>query len=113
MKRTKKLFERFYKIPGIEEPLPSVTTILDVINKPALLHWATGIKKKKKIWFISSLLKNKAESYKYCESHLITNWNKVLDKNGKDYTLSILKKAQSQYLVTRDISASFGTNLHK
>ena len=46
MKRTKKLFERFYKIPGIEEPLPSVTTILDVINKPALLHWATGIKKK-------------------------------------------------------------------
>jgi hypothetical protein len=31
---------RYYKVPGIEEPLPSVTTILGALAKPALAPWA-------------------------------------------------------------------------
>lgn len=34
---------RFYKVEGIEEPLPSVTTILNVIAKPPLIPWAKKI----------------------------------------------------------------------
>lgn len=33
---------RFYEVPGLDEPLPSVTHILSVIAKPALINWAAN-----------------------------------------------------------------------
>ena len=34
---------RHYKVEGQEEPFPSVTTVLGVISKPALIPWAKNI----------------------------------------------------------------------
>ena len=30
---------RYYLIPGVSEPLPSVTSILSMIAKPGLIKW--------------------------------------------------------------------------
>ena len=30
---------RYYLIPGLQEPLPSVTSILSTISKPGLITW--------------------------------------------------------------------------
>lgn len=38
--------QRFYIVEGITRPMPSVTTILDVINKPALIGWANKMGRK-------------------------------------------------------------------
>lgn len=36
---------RFYNIPGIPDPVPSVTTILGVLNKPAIGPWMAKMQK--------------------------------------------------------------------
>ena len=34
---------RYYLIPGLSEPLPSVTSILSTISKPGLINWEKNV----------------------------------------------------------------------
>ena len=34
---------RYYLIPGLSEPLPSVTSILSTISKPGLISWEKNV----------------------------------------------------------------------
>ena len=34
---------RYYLIPGVSEPLPSVTSILSMIAKPGLIKWEKNV----------------------------------------------------------------------
>ena len=43
IKRVNENGVRYYRVEGHEEPFPSVTTVLNVISKPALIPWAKNI----------------------------------------------------------------------
>ena len=47
---------RYYLIPGVEEPLPSVTSILSTVAKPGLIKWEKNIA----LDFVRSKLNNKS-----------------------------------------------------
>ncbi len=48
---------RYYLIPGVEEPLPSVTSILSTVAKPGLIKWEKNIA----LDYVRSKLNNKSE----------------------------------------------------
>lgn len=72
-----------YKING--ESIPSVTSITRLMDKPALLWWATGEMEKEILSYLESRVPINAES---------------------------LKKARSAYMRTRDAAADSGTMVH-
>ena len=83
----------FYRVDGREELYPSVTTVLGVISKPALIPWAKNI----------SLEKVKVS---------------LLDRNGGEITIAeswvseIIADAKKRPDQVRDEAADFGTQAH-
>lgn len=86
---------RHYRVEGIEARLPSVTTILNVINKPALVPWATktALENVRKALLANPPGKLGPEEY--------GNW--IADR--------VVEARQAPEKV-RDTAADFGTRLH-
>lgn len=85
---------RFYQIEGSERKFPSVTTILNVINKPHLSQW------EKRLAFehlTQSIKKRRLISEEFPDS----NWFK-----------NIFVEAEGAATIVRDQASDFGTRAH-
>ena len=87
---------RTYTIDGNE--YPSVTTVLQVIAKPALIPWAKKV----------SLEKVRAELYTYVDDSLFGG-QRTLDRRGVD---TIVESARKRPDEVRDEAADFGSQAH-
>ncbi len=85
---------RHYQVEGHDEPFPSVTTVLNVIAKPALIPWARNV----------ALEKVKETLYEHLESG-----SPVIDSLWVD---TIIEQARHRPDQVRDAAADFGTQAH-
>ncbi len=85
---------RHYQVPGYSEPFPSVTTVLGVIAKPALIPWARNV----------ALQDVRDTLYEH------------LDSGGQDinelWVDGIIEQARQRPDQVRDEAADFGTASH-
>ncbi len=91
--RVQQFGARHYKVEGHEEPFPSVTTVLNVISKPALIPWAKNISLEK---VRESLLERTGE-------------NVSITPSWVDDLVAEAKQRPDQM---RDEAADFGTQAH-
>jgi len=82
---------RHYQVEGFSEPFPSVTTVLGIINKPALVPWARNM----------ALESVKETLYDHLEESVESQW--VED---------IIEQARRRPDQIRDQAADFGTRAH-
>ena len=82
---------RHYQVEGFSEPFPSVTNVLGIINKPALVPWARNM----------ALESVKETLYEHLEESVESQW--VED---------IIEKARRRPDQIRDQAADFGTQAH-
>ena len=81
---------RYYLIPGVEEPLPSVTSILSTIAKPGLIKWEKNI------------------ALDYVRSKL----NKSADLNGIGVE-SLIEEASNHPNFIKNKAGEFGSEAHE
>jgi len=81
---------RFYLIPGVSEPMPSVTSILSMIAKPGLIKWEKNV------------------ALDYVRSKLI---NKT-DQSTTDGIESIIENASKHPRFIMNKAGEFGTDAH-
>eukprot|EP01111_Echinosteliopsis_oligospora_P001323 TRINITY_DN119_c1_g1_i1.p1 TRINITY_DN119_c1_g1~~TRINITY_DN119_c1_g1_i1.p1 ORF type:complete len:298 (+),score=73.94 TRINITY_DN119_c1_g1_i1:17-910(+) len=86
---------RFYQIEGVNKQLPSVTTILDVINKPHLYEWKQDVT----LSAVRDALKSKPSSFTSKAEE--AKWTSVM-----------LSSASSLADQKRDAAATYGTKAH-
>ena len=82
---------RHYQVEGFSEPFPSVTTVLGIINKPALVPWARNV----------ALDSIKKTLYEHLEESVEPQW--VED---------IIEQARRRPDQIRDQAADLGTRAH-
>ncbi len=82
---------RHYQVEGFSEPFTSVTTVLGIINKPALVPWARNM----------ALESVKETLYEHLAESVESHW--VED---------IIEKARRRPDQIRDQAADFGTQAH-
>ena len=85
---------RHYQVEGFSEPFPSVTTVLGIINKPALVPWARNM----------ALESVKETLYEHLEAS-----SPVIDSLWVD---AIIEQARHRPDQIRDDAADFGTQAH-
>lgn len=91
---------RYYQIEGIEPKLPSVTTVLNVISKPALIPWA------KKVALESvrkAMLNNQGVFFTTREMDML---------EFEAWTDKVFAEAKKEPEKVRSEAANFGTRLH-
>jgi len=82
---------RHYQVEGFSEPFPSVTTVLGIINKPALIPWARNM----------ALESVKETLYEHLEESIDPHWVE-----------EIIEQARRRPDQLRDQAADFGTQAH-
>ncbi len=87
-------YGRHYQVEGYDELFPSVTTVLGIIAKPALVPWARNM----------ALEKVKETLYEHLESGL-----QAIDSLWVD---AIIEQARHRPDQVRDAAADFGTQAH-
>ncbi len=89
---------RFYKVEGFKDPFPSVTTVLDVINRPHLQNWA------------------KTQALQAVRSSILASSGGISsigdDQTPEEWIDSIIKDADANPSQTKAIAADFGTQTH-
>ena len=85
---------RHYQVEGYDEPFPSVTTVLNVIAKPALVPWARNV----------ALEKVRDTLYEH-----LASGDQVIDPLWVD---AIIEQARHRPDLVRDQAADFGTQAH-
>ena len=85
---------RHYQVPGYSEPFPSVTTVLNVIAKPALIPWARNV----------ALEKVRDTLYEH-----LASGGQAIDTLWVD---AIIEQARHRPDLVRDQAADFGTASH-
>ena len=85
---------RHYQVEGYDEPFPSVTTVLNVIAKPALVPWARNV----------ALEKVRETLYEH-----LASGNQVIDPLWVD---AIIEQARHRPDLVRDQAADLGTQAH-
>ena len=78
---------RVYRVPGFDEPFPSVTSVIKLKNKPALIQWAANMAAEYAVKHMDALVQLDQEG---AMSAIKGNWRNV-----------------------RDRAASFGTEVHQ
>ncbi len=82
---------RHYQVEGFSEPFPSVTTVLGIINKPALIPWVRNM----------ALESVKETLYEHLEESIDSHWVE-----------EIIEQARRRPDQIRDQAADFGTQAH-
>jgi len=85
---------RYYLIPGLPEPLPSVTSILSTISKPSLISW------------------EKEVAIDYARVNISKYIKNIEDKN-LDGLHEIFENAKNQPNFIKTKAGEFGTKAHK
>jgi len=89
---------RYYQVEGIEPKLPSVTTVLNVISKPALVPWAKNM-----------ALENVRKAL---TAHDPRGEDVLLGVDYSEWVDGIIAEAKALPDKARDEAADFGTRLH-
>ncbi len=84
---------RHYRVEGFEEPFPSVTNVLGVIAKPALVAWARD-----------TALEAVREA--------LTDRTGMMVAVTPDWVSSLIEQARARPDQVRDGAADFGTQAH-
>lgn len=87
---------RYYEIDGVR--YPSVTSVLNVVAKPALIPWARNV----------ALQKARAELYAYVDDPLFGG-QRTIERSQVDYIIEAAKKRPDE---VRDQAADLGTRAH-
>ena len=82
---------RHYRVEGFSEPFPSVTTVLGIINKPALVPWARNM----------ALESVRETLYEHLDEAVESEWVE-----------GIIEQARRRPDQIRDQAADFGTQAH-
>jgi len=86
---------RHYQVEGFPEPFPSVTTVLGIINKPALVPWARNMA-------LESVRETLYE-------HLAASDGTIDDP---EWVENVIEQARRRLDQLRDQAADFGTAAH-